>query len=73
MACRHKLKNWRREKSTLDRMTFREKVIFSLVTCIIGPALCLGFAYAMKYAFFIIMPLLMYWQYRDLKKWRQLH
>ena len=61
-------KERRREKSTLDRMTVREKVIFFLVVCIIGPALCIGFAYAMKYAFFILMPLLMLWYVRDLKK-----
>ena len=69
----HKVKKWRREKSTFDRMTFGQKVFFFILLFVIFPAFVVLFTIAMKYAFFIIMPLLMYWQYRDLKKWRQLH
>ncbi len=70
---RHKLKNWSRKESVAERMTFRENVLFFLVVFVIGPALCIGFAYAMKYAFFIIMPLLMLWYRHDLKKCGKLY
>ena len=70
---RHKLKNWSRKESATERMTFRENVLFFLVVCVIGPALCIGFAFAMKYAFFIIMPLLMLWYRHDLKKCGKLY
>ena len=69
----HKVKKWRREKSTFDRMSFGQKVLHFLLIFVIFPVFVILFTVAMKYAFFIIMPLLMYWQYRDLKKWRQLH
>ena len=63
----------RREKTTFDRMTTSQKILHFFLIFVVFPAFVALFTIAMKYAFFIIMPLLMYWQYRDLKKWRQLH
>lgn len=73
MARRHKLKNWSRKKSPAERMTFWDHTCFFLVVCIIMPALAIGFGYLMKYAFFIIMPLLMLWHWYDLKRWGKMY
>ena len=62
-----------REITSFDRMTVGQKVLHFFLILVIFPTFVFLFTIAMKYAFFIIMPLLMLWQYHDLKKWRQLH
>ncbi len=44
-----------------------------LLLMAMGALLVLGFAILVGRYFYISMPILMYMQYRDLKKWRQLH